>query len=150
MRRATPSMTFWFQFQTGSIKRIRDPHRKGHRYLFQFQTGSIKRKYPSLGLLGGCSFNSKLVRLKVQGKLIKDVIRICFNSKLVRLKGYRLTTREVHCQKFQFQTGSIKSVLNKKMKIGYHSFNSKLVRLKAELTPSFRFWDTVSIPNWFD
>ena len=74
------------------------------------------------------SFNSSVVRLKVE-KLKSDNEKIeCFNSSVVRLKA---TIADVDWtdSEFQFQCGSIKSLLSKSLMI-----LSKVV----------------SIPVWFD
>ena len=82
------------------------------------------------------SFNSKLVRLKVDGGWRSRVSRDGFNSKLVRLKVGHLCTGGVDFFQFQFQTGAIKSdntdihVIRQR-----DSFNSKLVRLKGLRVP---------------
>ena len=76
--------------------------------MFQFQTGSIKREFSEFGDAEKHRFNSKLVRLKVDGWADATTSSNGFNSKLVRLKvplsGWVLLTDF----KFQFQTGSIK------------------------------------------
>ena len=54
---------------------------------------------------------------------------------------------------FQFQTGSIKSLLGGEDLIDLSTlrFNSKLVRLKVVVTDLFSVSSvSVSIPNWFD
>ena len=77
-------------------------------------------------------FNSKLVRLKVADTtVLLQALELSFNSKLVRLKA-RARSRSRARSRFQFQTGAIK-----RQKISgegvtlFHSFNSKLVRLKV-------------------
>ena len=51
---------------------------------------------------------------------------------------------------FQFQTGSIKSVvLSQGIGLRYR-FNSKLVRLEGNYGPITFEYILVSIPNWFD
>ena len=125
---------------------------------FQFQTGSIKS---FISVVAGCgttckSFNSKLVRLKVDQHLITWIFMLCFNSKLVRLKGGQMNIKAVAKATFQFQTGSIKSTAasnSYQMSISFQfqtgsikrirkgiqrmiplfSFNSKLVRLKVKV-----------------
>ena len=54
---------------------------------FQFQTGAIKRELGALDPLLLCSFDSKLVRLKVVHDDIEDINRFRFDSKLVRLEA---------------------------------------------------------------
>ena len=100
-----------FQFQTGAIKSIRKPpFIEIDIVLFQFQTGAIKRGTgPRRLLQKNCSFNSKLVRLKVGSKSTFPNGRLCFNSKLVRLKVLWRGTGPRHIFQFQFQTGAIKS-----------------------------------------
>ena len=81
------------------------------------------------------SFNSKLVRLKVNPDSSSDTSLssvISFNSKLVRLKASVSQDAASFALPFQFQTGSIKR------KTAVHillllsrRFNSKLVRLKV-------------------
>ena len=57
-----------------------------------------------------------------------------FNSKLVRLKGILAETEKRLRDKFQFQTGSIKSLTTQHTaEMKNFSFNSKLVRLKGFL-----------------
>ena len=80
-------------------------------------------------------FNSKLVRLKESTSIPQLAKLLSFNSKLVRLKAVydAITHREMKRLKFQFQTGSIKSVIPKQRTIFMRkSFNSKLVRLKEK------------------
>ena len=145
-----------FQFQTGAIKsfsRLQDAgivyrfnsklvrlkvglavRHPVSRYPFQFQTGAIKRF-----LKTDCpdtwktSFNSKLVRLKVEEMIAAWSPERRFNSKLVRLKGarsaclstdlWRFNSKLVRLKGpvsippappkplFQFQTGAIKRCL---------------------------------------
>ena len=54
-------------------------------------------------------------------------------------------------EKFQFQTGSIKSSVGMDdMTLNESSFNSKLVRLKVFRYTNANVTQAVSIPNWFD
>ncbi len=54
-----------FQFQTGAIKSIEQTAKERSVAMFQFQTGAIKRDLDKEVVNLKCSFNSKLVRLKV-------------------------------------------------------------------------------------
>ena len=74
-----------------------------------------------------------------------------FNSKLVRLKVTSDADTSTSSAKFQFQTGAIKrSPLTGKAK-AKTGFNSKLVRLKVnEFVNAISRLFTVSIPNWCD
>ena len=80
---------FKFQFQTGSIKSSsRGTYLTITSSMFQFQTGSIKSELGEVSEFNVASFNSKLVRLKVEGGDIYVPDQdSSFNSKLVRLKG---------------------------------------------------------------
>ena len=55
-----------FQFQTGAIKSHSRQSRRARLCEFQFQTGAIKSEDDTDEQAGNASFNSKLVRLKVQ------------------------------------------------------------------------------------
>ena len=56
------------------------------------------------------SFNSKLVRLKAAAPVLLGLGLVGFNSKLVRLKGTAAAfVYKDKMDRFQFQTGSIKS-----------------------------------------
>ena len=101
-------------------------------------------------------FNSKLVRLEVEPK--QDFHNWCevgFNSKLVRLEGYHSLAEKAHITRFnsklvrlkedclrvtaryfgfQFQTGSIKSLVEISFPDCSDRFNSKLVRLEADVS----------------
>ena len=125
-----------FQFQTGAIKREVIVNLVFNLGMFQFQTGAIKRAR-CCSLRAGLSncFNSKLVRLKDDEILIlindeigfnSKLVRLkawdghalrrgglCFNSKLVRLKGMQPRSHTRTRDMFQFQTGAIKSELNR-------------------------------------
>ena len=97
---------------------------------FQFQTGSIKRVSALWQQIVHSRFNSKLVRLKVGYYLGVDNERMkSFNSKLVRLKASFSKSTIIGGNKFQFQTGSIKS---------------------SAYEILFSICNLVSIPNWFD
>ena len=76
-----------FQFHTGSIKSARAPAIVSPIVTFQFHTGSIKSVSHAWSRPPQNSFNSILVRLKVQSK------------------GYTI----LGTTQFQFHTGSIKS-----------------------------------------
>ena len=80
-------------------------------------------------------FNSKLVRLKggsCASYCLFGLLR--FNSKLVRLKEFAAIQVLHLWEWFQFQTGSIKrgNIMKQEMIKILRSFNSKLVRLKAQ------------------
>ena len=96
-------------------------------------------------------FNSILVRLKGAGKYRGIAGEVRFNSILVRLKDSVSGSDFTIDSKFQFHTGSIKSVLSSVMLVVMVSFNSILVRLKVgnEQTAIYPL-EEVSIPYWFD
>ena len=145
-------VAIWFQFQTGAIK------------------STIRKNWSAIRF----SFNSKLVRLKVED-VPPSFPTKRFNSKLVRLKDSGVFVAACAADKFQFQTGAIKSVVRRKRRdtklFGFNSklvrlkgqrrritapakerrFNSKLVRLK-EVVPQIQRQTChhVSIPNWCD
>ena len=75
----------------------------------QFHNGSIKRTSISLMTTRQPSFNSTMVRLKVDEKAAGCVAFISFNSTMVRLKARKKS----------------------RTRTGKHSFNSTMVRLKA-------------------
>ncbi len=96
-------------------------------------------------------FNSTMVRLKgsLPGKRQRDVGR--FNSTMVRLKGVTMRGKENEPSMFQFHNGSIKSIQELRATEGEESFNSTMVRLKAEhCLPAYITEREVSIPQWFD
>ena len=74
-----------------------------------------------------------------------------FNSKLVRLKVNAPSIR-AYRDEFQFQTGAIKSGVASTISCASQlCFNSKLVRLKAAMAPCHKSRRSpVSIPNWCD
>jgi len=63
---------------------------------------------------------------------IKDII--CFNSNMVRLKVCEAITRLHSSRMFQFQYGSIKSLVGYGTQYQNNSFNSNMVRLKGTKT----------------
>ena len=100
-----------FQFQTGAIK---SPQMKHKLEKYSFNSKLVRLKVEYLKEMQGdkrASFNSKLVRLKVLSVAASHIVLVCFNSKLVRLKGMNRD----------------KPVARLK-----HGFNSKLVRLKEK------------------
>ena len=74
-------------------------------------------------------FNSTLVRLKAPTVQSARLRKPCFNSTLVRLKESKRRADAAEKARFQFHTGSIKSVAD------------------SDDDPSN---DNVSIPHWFD
>ena len=112
------------------------------------------------------SFNSKLVRLKVETNEYYAEVTELFQFQTGSIKSNdRTAERRIRHQKFQFQTGSIKSI-SRRDGVGYfltvfqfqtgsikrcelclvfkhgRSFNSKLVRLKE--------WGSVNYPTPID
>ena len=105
--------------------------------LFQFQNGSIKSNLPAARALMRLCFNSKMVQLNrkakesekeyvegfnskmVQLNLVKYSPFIsayhCFNSKMVQLNPWACSTPGVKTIVFQFQNGSIKSLIAKQI-----------------------------------
>ena len=79
-------------------------------HLFQFQSGTVKRTRD----LGQNdiqeSFNSKVVRLKEEENFSERPYCLSFNSKVVRLKAFQINMRYIFLKKFQFQSGTVKSV----------------------------------------
>ena len=119
-----------FQFQTGAIKRKREPTKPRSGTAFQFQTGAIKSTHKA---------NTRQAKKS-------------FNSKLVRLKAWRRRLGACAFCPFQFQTGAIKS--GRCVSVSFarrRCFNSKLVRLKGRPKPKRTTSpERVSIPNWCD
>ena len=109
-QRHTRPLHKMFQFQTGSIKRIRDYRSSHSEYRFnsklvRLEDDTSRDLHPLTG------FNSKLVRLKA-AELVNVELNHegrGFNSKLVRLKVTINRSNENCLGSFQFQTGSIKS-----------------------------------------
>ena len=117
-----------------------------------FNSKLVRLKVPLSILWQHClfRFNSKLVRLKAIYAINTGTQRYRFNSKLVRLKEMHRSQPSNEKPKFQFQTGSIKSLTHPRAWRLGRSFNSKLVRLKVNLTEQQLITMNVSIPNWFD
>ena len=85
-KKSSLHIDYKFQFQYGSIKSRRFQIWNKRYFWFQFQYGSIKRFFANLLLIRWKSFNSNMVRLKVDGfKFEKNGI-FGFNSNMVRLK----------------------------------------------------------------
>ena len=165
-----------FQFHTGSIKRIRGITLGAvNSNMFQFHTGSIKREVAlTLNKKALKSFNSILVRLKVDLFIALPSSSACFNSILVRLKavparhGDMLLLRRFNSILVRLKVW--RGVISKVMSISFNSilvrlkgcvenrdcrylasFNSILVRLKVWNCFSVIFsLQIVSIPYWFD
>ena len=79
------------------------------------------------------------------------MVGVSFDSKLVRLEENVKGITTAWIKQFQFQTGSIRSLLWKVK--DYHDiscFNSKLVRLEGGVRHDAADSICVSIPNWFD
>ncbi len=109
--------TLQFQFQTGSIKSVPFPTMVSMSMLFQFQTGSIKSML-DLIVIATMTFAA----FQFQTGSIKRVSNVN-------------TCGVTSSRKFQFQTGSIKSTSAPRHLHHLVSFNSKLVRLKADRHP---------------
>ena len=124
------SLGSMFQFHNGSIKRFMKSHRRQDRIMFQFHNGSIKSRL-GVWVIGwlDSSFNSTMVRLKEEGRLVAthEMFRFQFHNGSIKSSIFvwiqQLTLT------FQFHNGSIKSWLSKRSKT-----TKKLV----------------SIPQWFD
>ena len=71
-----------------------------------------------------------------------------FNSKVVRLKVLRKALLVNRLEKFQFQSGAVKSGKKRKEERLQRSFNSKVVRLKVEIKQVLSGLKEVSIPKW--
>ena len=89
------------------------------------------------------SFNSKMVRLKGQTGMTYESVLCGFNSKMVRLKVLDLYCGGGGASLFQFQNGSIKSLLTSKLAAFDRGFNSKMVRLKAP-SPDSALYQVIS------
>ena len=76
---------------------------------FQFQTGSIRSVAMSSEAHSMIRFNSKLVRLEAKRASDRHLYIRSFNSKLVRLEGSEHLAISDRIDRFQFQTGSIRS-----------------------------------------
>ena len=98
--------------------------------LFQFQLGSIRRRTGTekRGQFRK-SFNSSLVRLEANPQPAPRRETPRFNSSLVRLEGFCRVSDCIRRILFQFQLGSIRSIIN------HLSVQARLF---------------VSIPAWFD
>ena len=76
-----------FQFQTGSIKRLRNAPRDVQERMFQFQTGSIKSGSDVYYNYTKTKFQFQTGSIKsLPDTLILPSVPSRFNSKLVRLK----------------------------------------------------------------
>ena len=72
----------------------------------------------------------------------------CFNSKVVRLKAGSMACGMRLAAWFQFQSGAVKSRLEREIREAHGSFNSKVVRLKEEMSSASVGCKPVSIPKW--
>ena len=95
---------------------------------FQFLNGAIKRKRGNKFKIVHRNFNSSMVRLKGNIKVVLYRLLIYFNSSMVRLK----------------ETNSLKA-----FKLQCH-FNSSMVRLKGILMGRLSRNSKISIPQWCD
>ena len=97
-----------FQFQYGTIKsslRVRGYHKI---IKFQFQYGTIKRNTPKKSLADVPRFQFQYGTIKRENPDLSDYTKECFNSNMVRLKvNCRLLKRRWK-NVFQFQYGTIK------------------------------------------
>ena len=96
------------------------------------------------------NFNSKMVRLKGEWKTLDGDEYKNFNSKMVRLKDKYIDELQSLLVKFQFQNGSIKSLIVSRLKQLIVYFNSKMVRLKDGWWSGIESNLMISIPKWFD
>ena len=101
--------------------------------MFQFQTGAIKSSQaPDSRSKGAKSFNSKLVRLKVEGYVNNPQPQLRFNSKLVRLKVSDANETFLGARGgFNSKLVRLKEADVDRALAGAKRFNSKLVRLKV-------------------
>jgi len=73
-----------------------------------------------------------------------------FNSNMVRLKVTSEAGTLWYIKTFQFQYGSIKSLLQVYTSMVGSYFNSNMVRLKANVNEFAEKRTSISIPIWFD
>ena len=91
-----------------------------------------------------------MVRLKAEGLGYWEGNLPCFNSNMVRLKVVWKGNYDRIFTLFQFQYGSIKRISQKSVRQAFWSFNSNMVRLKANRREKAHNPLYVSIPIWFD
>ena len=101
-----------FQFQYGSIKRSLTASPFFSVSLFQFQYGSIKRPEDDAVFIEELLFQFQYGSIKRTKKLFNKIDAKSFNSNMVRLKEASIVVYFRLLHKFQFQYGSIKSLLN--------------------------------------
>ncbi len=160
-----------FQFHFGTIERSCSLTIEIVLWLFQFHFGTIesckeKIYYPII-----FCFNSTLVRLRARSITLPVSIPPCFNSTLVRLRGRWQGKAHEVCRQFQFHFGTIESAVmgqwswrcSVSIPLWYdweqqllslcaaiNSFNSTLVRLRADCRWKGSYRNKVSIPLWYD
>ena len=96
--------------------------------LFQFQNGTIRSAAAMFRLIPHLHFNSKMVRLEVNGGSKDDNFNI-----------------------FQFQNGTIRSPLEKRAKAKIITFqfqNGTIRSSKCQIIPQIPW--LISIPKWYD
>ncbi len=115
-----------FQFQNGPIASFRPGLRLPQIDRFQFQNGPIASRRPTMRPPFSSSFNSKMVRLRVQKRQSWQRAPIVSIPKWSDCEPNSPPLKTDHRQ-FQFQNGPIASVGG-----AYHArFNSKMVRLRV-------------------
>ena len=122
-----------FQFQHGTIKRIRNNNPFNLIKTFQFQHGTIKRKRAQTLLAEERFFNSNMVRLKAE-KLVKKGYATYFQFQHGTIKRLYRKYKELNSKLFQFQHGTIKSPIIITQQRTHPIFNSNMVRLKEYLS----------------
>ena len=115
-----------FQFQTGSIRRLKSENRLKPMLMSSFNSKLVRLEVLNMvgvHCLPKSSFNSKLVRL--EDTLIRLNIgrKVCFNSKLVRLEVL-IEAIKTKFISFQFQTGSIRRLSKNYINIILHPYSS--------------------------
>jgi len=90
-----------------------------------------------------------MVRLKAQSP--EGITRITmFQFHYGSIKGKPSDTNYDTVAQFQFHYGSIKGIEELACQYTELSFNSTMVRLKEKLNKNEHYFNTVSIPLWFD
>ena len=120
-----------FQFHNGSIKSRYNGKTQWHPMPFQFHNGSIKSR-PTCSLSSPRrSFNSTMVRLKVDDDVIDTTNSIMFQFHNGSIKRQEEIFYQAVEDKLQFHNGSIKSISSSIRTAPISCFNSTMVRLKA-------------------
>ena len=98
-----------FQFQSGAIKRKQIIKRASIILKFQFQSGAIKSTQIVFNIPAFPTFQFQSGAIKRLNSSLESLWISSFNSKVVRLKVLRHTCGTKLAERFQFQSGAIKS-----------------------------------------